>query len=446
MFLPVILLSLGAGALICILMIAIAYTRVPFSYSFRNLVVRYRTTLGTVVAFVFIVGVLIVMLGFIQGLRELTRNTGSENNVVVLSEGATDETVSNLSVQEMDEISYLPWVSKVGGGTDRLPWVSRESFMVVIQSTKNIRNRSAPRSRLLQIRGLDDLALGLSIHGLEANLGGAQVSESGVQSASDGTSSPSVEVLLGKGVAATLGDKYRPLGIADAFEIGNRNFVVKGLLQSQGTTFDSEIWANRSIVAAVFGKSNYSTLVSRTDNASTAQEFQKYLSRVDPSNAFTSSNVNALVETEYYRSLGKSNSQIVVGTVLVAVILAIGGALAIMNTMFAAVGERFRDIAILKLHGFSRSGIVLSFLLESVLLAAVGGALSCLICSLANGISIMSTVGGSSGAARSVVFQLRMDSQVLAIGFLFALFMGFLGGFLPAMSVVFKKSLAALSK
>ena len=161
------------------------------------------------------------------------------------------------------------------------PLCSRETYLVVTQPIENpIPGR--PKRRFMQVRGLDDSAMAGRVHGLELYPGGNWLSEAGVregeqENAADGHESaaqPLIEAVVGEGVAHVLaGDKQQSPGssppndrldVGETFNLGDRKWIVIGVLKSAGSTFDSEIWAKRGMIGPMFGKENYSSLILRT--------------------------------------------------------------------------------------------------------------------------------------------------------------------------------------
>ena len=152
----------------------------------------------------------------------------------------------------------------------------------------------------------------------------------------------------------------------------------------------------------------------------------------------------AQVETDYFDNLSGTNRQFLFAIGFVTVVMAIGGVMGVMNTMFAAVSNRVKDIGVLRLMGYSRSQVMLAFLLESLLIAMVGGAIGCALGSLVDGWTANSIVSSGAGGGKFVVLRLSIDLPTLLLGFVLALAMGLLGGFLPAFSAVRLKPLEAL--
>ena len=124
--------------------------------------------------------------------------------------------------------------------------------------------------------------------------------------------------------------------------------------------------------------------------------------------------------------------------------MSVGGIFGVMNTMFAAISQRTKDIGVLRLLGYARWQILVSFLLESLVIALVGGLLGCALGSLADGWTATSMMMGQGGGGKSVVLQLAVSADIIATGILLTLLMGLLGGLLPALSAMRLKPLEAL--
>ena len=125
--------------------------------------------------------------------------------------------------------------------------------------------------------------------------------------------------------------------------------------------------------------------------------------------------------------------------------MAIGGVFGVMNTMFAAISQRTKDIGVLRILGFARWQILVSFFLESLCLALLGGILGCALGSLANGLDATSTVGSSTGGSpKSVALKLIVDANTILAGMAFTLVMGAIGGLIPAWSAMRLRPLESL--
>jgi ABC-type antimicrobial peptide transport system permease subunit len=107
-----------------------------------------------------------------------------------------------------------------------------------------------------------------------------------------------------------------------------------------------------------------------------------------------------------------------------------------MNTMFASIAARIKEVGVLRILGFKRWQILISFMIESLTFAVIGGTLGCLLGLLADGWEASSTLSGGQGGGKSVTLTMIVDGPILAAGFLFTLIMGRLGGLVPALSAM----------
>jgi ABC-type antimicrobial peptide transport system permease subunit len=202
-------------------------------------------------------------------------------------------------------------------------------------------------------------------------------------------------------------------------------------MRSSGSTFGSEIWAKAALVAPQFGKSNlFTSIVLRTADARAAEQLAKNMKN------YKKASLQAMTETEYFSKLNATNKQFLVAIIFVTVVMSIGGIFGVMNTMFAAIAQRTRDIGVLRLMGFARWQILSSFFIESMAIAVIGGLAGCALGSLTDGWTATSVVSGGQGGGKFVVLQLMVTRDTLAIGMLVTLLMGGLGGLLPALSAV----------
>lgn len=431
------LLAPLAGFALLMLILATA-GKVPVRYNLRNLAVRWPITALTAIAFTIVVGLLTVMLAFVNGMYRLTQSSGQPGNVIVLSDGATDELFSNLGFNDSADVERQPGVLRDEAGE---PLCSRETYLVVNQPIAGAKKGDRQR-RFLQLRGIDEPARSGRVHDLPLLPGSAWFSPAGVQilDTPDGEVH-AIQTVLGEGIAREFGkDRGRgPLGPGDTFELGPRLWIVVGVMRSSGSTFDSEVWAKRQVVGPMFGKENYTSLVLRTAGADEARALAEDLTK-----NFKKAALQASVETDYYEKLSETNRQFLFSIMVVAVIMAVGGIFGVMNTMFAAISARTRDIGVLRILGFARWQILMSFFLESLLIALIGGALGCALGYLCDGWEASSIVSSGSGGGKSVLLKLVVDANIVAAGMLFTLLMGGIGGLLPALSAMQLRPLEAL--
>lgn len=420
--------------------------RVPLRYNLRNLSVRWITTLLTAIGFVAVIGLLTVMLAFVNGMVELTKSSGQPGNVLVISEGFQDETFSTLYIDIVQDVVLQPGIERDAETNE--PLASAETYLVVVQPIENQELTRTASKRFLQVRGVDDAPMAARVHGMKMLEGGRWLSREGVTSGGEGKADV-LEAVMGIGMARELGstrtkeelaaakNKER-LDVGDFFTLGERKWMVIGVMAPTGSTFDSEIWAKRGIVAPMFGKNAYSSVVLRTAGPAEAQALKQYLN-----NDYAQS-VQAYVETEYFASLQETSKQFLFAIIIFAAVMSIGGLFGVMNTMFATVAQRSRDIGVLRMLGYSRSEVLASFLVESLCLAMLGGALGCALGLFADGYEVKSIIGGGGGGGKFVALDMVVSGDILATGMTVALAIGAIGGLLPAISAMLVKPLYSL--
>jgi len=154
--------------------------------------------------------------------------------------------------------------------------------------------------------------------------------------------------------------------------------------------------------------------------------------------------IQAYTETEYFENLAATNRQFLGATIVITAILSIGGVFGVMNTMFAAVSQRSKDIGVLRILGFSRLEVLCTFLLESLTLAIFGGTLGCLLGCLTHGLTATSVVSGGQGGSKTVVLELLITGDTISLGLLVTLLMGLFGGLVPSLLAMRLRPLESL--
>lgn len=440
--------------------------RVPLAYNFRYLWVRKRDTALTALAFTVVVALVVVLLAFVNGMYKLNESTGIPGNVMVLSDGATDELFSNLGYGDVGNVERVMvtedekgralkkplgvarGVIGLDGNFTALPadtpkekeppamvrLASYETYLVMNQAVPVPEGEKA-RRRFLQVRTMRHPAIAAAVHKMDLHPGGAWFPPDGAHQESGGKFLPCV---IGEGAAGTMGpDVGKPrLGVGDTFNLADKDWIILGVMKSEGTTYGSEIWCseNNNPVLQASGKANKpTTLVLRmaenTEAASRAMAFHIQ-------NRYEQAKLKAYSEPAYYAELTKTNEQFLTWIVFLAVVMAVGGVFGVMNTMFASIAARIKEVGVLRILGFKRWQILISFMLESLAIAFVGGVLGCALGYIANGFEASSTLSGGQGGGKSVSLKMVVDYQTIAAGMLFTLVMGRLGGLVPALSAM----------
>jgi ABC-type lipoprotein release transport system permease subunit len=429
-----VVVSLGCS-FIALAVAVLPVAKVPISYNLRNLQVRWKTTLVTGLAFTLVIFILTVMLAFVQAMFRLTEESGQPGNVMVLSDGANDEVMSylppNLSVEELPS-SLRKLIEKDEQGKYLKV---KEVYVIANQEIENA-GAGGRRRRFVQVRGVDDPSMAAKIHAIELDKG-AWFSKSGAREIDKGSGGKEsvIEVVLGDGVAKTFGeDKGQgPIGPGEIIKLGPRHWYVVGVMKASGSAFGSEVWARDQHVAQYFGRMkdgavSYNSVVVRVKDPAMAEAAAAFLKKDR-----TVESIVAFTEKQYYAQLSGTNQQFLMAIIIIAIIMAFGGILGIMNTMFAAISQRSKDIGVLRLLGFSRWQILLSFLLESVVIAFIGGMVGCALGLLANGWTATSIVSsGAGGGGKSVVLRLVVNGAIIGAGLAFSFLMGAVGGLVPS--------------
>jgi ABC-type lipoprotein release transport system permease subunit len=416
-------------------LLLLALNKVPLAYNLRHLAVRWKSTFVTALAFTLVVFLLMLMLAFVNGMERLTQTGVLPGNVIVLSQGVTDELLSYIPVADAGDVGLQPGVLRNAQGR---PLCSRETYTAISQPGASAAER--PEQRLLQIRGVEDAELAARLHDLELYPGGRWFSKVGVgKLAAQEQTSPSeqyvVEAVLGEGVARELG-----LAVGDVFAVGPRRWLAVGILKAAGSPFGAEIWADSRVVGQTFGLENaYTSIILATPDAASARQLARELST-----RYKKAALWALPETEYYAKMAAMNQSFLVAAYLVASFMAVAGALSVMNTLFAAVAQRRQEIAVLRVLGYTRGQIMLSFLVEALALALAGGMTGCVLGFLAQGWTATCTVSGDQGSGKEVALKLVVDGNIVTVSLLFTLVMGVAGGLLPAWSATRLRLLGSL--
>jgi putative ABC transport system permease protein len=372
---------------------------IPISYNIRNVLQRPISTLATGSGIAMVVMILIGAFALASGFQAALVETGSPQNAFIRRTGADSEISSGVSRDAANIIKALP---EVALGPDGYPLVSTD--LVVLT---NLERMGQAGSSNVPIRGIDpsSLALRPQVQVVAGRMFGA------------GTS----EVIVGQRVAK----RFRGLGLNDRVRLGQQDFTVVGTFTSTGSAFESEIWGDNAVLMPALDREGaFQSITFRMRDPGQFGEMKKRL-EADPRLG-----VQVQTEREFYASQSALLANVLRGAgVIITLIMAIGAIFGAMNTMYAAVGHRTREIAVLLTLGFTPFAIMVSFLFESVFLSLIGGLLGCLLALPINGITTSTTNWASFS---EVAFAFRVTPLGMGIGLLFAALMGVVGGFLPA--------------
>ena len=370
----------------------------PLSYNFRNVVVRWKVTLLALGGISLVVAVLIALTAMANGFSVALRSTGSPDNAIVTQRGSGSELTSGFS---KDNASMILVDSRVKRGNDGRPLASPE--IIVIATVPRLGDGTEVN---VTVRGVSAMAF--------------QVRQN-VKIVAGRNFTPGLyEVIVGQ--KAT--ERYQNLNVGDTLTLQRQAWAVVGTFTSEGSSFESEIWGDVDALAPVFNRAGgYQSLTLKLNDPSQMEKFDADL-KANPN-----MQVQMLSELQFYEGqAGQTATTLTILAIFVGVIMGIGAVFGAMNTMYALVSARTREIGTLRALGFSRIAILISFMIESAFLALVGGLLGSILALPIN------TLSGATGGANfsQVAFAFKVDPQWLVIAVIAAVFMGLIGGLLPA--------------
>jgi putative ABC transport system permease protein len=369
----------------------------PLSYNVRNLIVRWRVTTLAIGAIALVVAVLVVLIAMAQGFRLALQATGSTDNAVLTQRGSTGELTSGIS---RDNANAVIVDSRVRRDSNGRPLASPEIFVVA-----SLPRKDGPVANV-SLRGVTPAAFAVR-NGVRIVRG---------RSFQRGLN----ELIIGQRAAA----RYAGADVGATVRLQRRDWLVVGVFEANGGGFESEVWADLDVIAAAFNRrGGYQSVTMRLENPGNITAFHDALQK-NPR-----MQVQLIQERQYYDDQSAQVAIPLMGlAAFVSLVMGIGAIFGAMNTMYAIVAARTREIGTLRALGFSRLAILVSFVTESTLLALAGGILGCLIAIPANGLT--SAVGGANFS--EVSFAFRITLPTIATGLVLAMLMGFAGGLLPA--------------
>jgi putative ABC transport system permease protein len=383
---------------------------IPLTYNFRNLVVRKTTTIMTALGIALTVAVLLAVLALMSGLQAALHSTGDPLDILVLRKGSDSELVSNMERTDYQTIKVTPGIARDKSGE---PLASLEMVTVI-----NLVSVDAPDGNNVTLRGLTTQGQELR-QGLHIVTG--RWYDAGKR-----------EVVVGESISK----RFPATRMGSKLHFGKGDWEVVGIMSAGQSTTNSEIFADLNQVSSDFDRiSVLSSILIRAQDEIAADALVKRISsdqRV---------NVSAQTEKSYYDAQTSSGLPVTILGIFVSVIMAVGSSFAAMNTMFAAVARRAREIGTLRVLGFSRGSILVSFFAESVLLSMLGGLIGCLLVLPLNGVT---TGVGNFSTFSETSFNFTVTPLIMLVGVSFAVLLGAIGGFFPAHSASKKEILNAL--
>jgi len=372
----------------------------PLIYNIRHLLVRKLSTILTALGIALVVFIFTSMLAFVQGLRGALVATGRPDNVLVMRGGATSEIQSYIPRDDAALIRGLPEVARDAAGE---PLISAD-LVVVINHPKR---GAADEPTNVNVRGVSPQAFALR---QQVRLVEGRAFQPGLG-----------EVIVGRGLSRRVQDT----GLGETIRFGGQPWKVVGIFEAGGSAYESEIWGDVEQFLPALDRPGYQSLTLRLRDPGSFDAIKQRLES-EPQ-----LEVQVQRESEYY---SKQSRQLVAILRMLAIfigsIMSIGAVFGALNTMYAAVGSRTREIGTLIAIGFTPGSVLRSFLVESLLIAGAGGVIGALLAlAIAGGRSTGTTNWDSFS---EVTFRIAVTPAVIAAGIAFALLMGLVGGLWPA--------------
>jgi len=372
----------------------------PISYNIRSLIARWKITLLAIFGIGCVVAVFMVLLAMVSGFRTVLRATGNPRNGVVAQRGSMSELTSWIN---HDPANFITADDRIARNSSGQPMASCE--MVVIT---NLSRRGDGKPANVTVRGVSPNAFEV---------------RNGMHIVQGRNFQPGLyEVIVGQKIH----DRVTGVEIGDKLHMQKRDWEVVGIFDAQGSSFESEIWADYNSAGQAFGRTaGCSSLTVRLRDVAALPAFDHDL-QLNPN-----FQVALTPEIKYYEDqAGPVAGPLMAFAVFVAIVMGIGAVFGAMNTMYAIVAARTREVATLRALGFTRFSVLFAFVVESVFLSLVGGALGCALAMFANGY----TAGtGQTASFSEIAFAFHITSGDIIAGMIFAGLMGLAGGLLPAL-------------
>jgi putative ABC transport system permease protein len=372
---------------------------IPIIYNVRSVRARWASAIVAVVGIGGTVGVFVAMLSLANGFRATLVSSGSPDNALIVRGGATSEMTSGVALDAVKVIQDAPGIARGPNG----PLVTAEAVLMApipLISTGTDAN--------VELRGVSSNVLEIR---KQVKIVQGRVFQPGL-----------AEVIVGKNANKT----YSGLTLGSSISLGKVRWQVVGIFDAGGSAFDSEVWGDSHLLTAAYDRPD--TFFQSVTVHLTSPEALTQLK-----DALTSDprlNVDVTREIDYYAKQSTRMTTLI--TTLggfVAFIMAIGAVFGALNTMYSAVADRGKEIATMRAVGFSGPAVVISFLIEALLISLVGGLLGCLAVLRLNGLTT-STINFQTFS--NLAFAFKITTGLLVEGIIFALVMGVLGGFFPA--------------
>src|SRR5690242_7523029 len=369
----------------------------PLKYNIRNIVVRKGSTLATAFTIGLTVAVFLLVMALARGIDLTLSSSGEPLNLIVLREGSTAELNSSLTSENFNDLRYLDGVERE---SDK-PLAAGELVTLIYKARKGMSQGSN-----VTVRGVGPMSFKL---------------RSGFQTIAGRMFQPGLtEAVVSKRIA----ERFQGLEVGDKFRIQTTDYTVVGLFDSAGKAFESEIWVDINSLASTTKRETFSSALFRVKDQNALSALTKRVTD-DPKLHLKASSERTFYEDQQ----GAASGALKFLAVIISFIMAVGAGFAGMNTMYAAVARRTKEIGTLRVLGFGRLSILIAFLLESIAIALIGAVIGIL---LALPLNFVSTGTSNWVTFSEIAFNFRVTLDLMIFALAFGAIIGFVGSLLPS--------------
>ncbi len=355
------------------------------------------------VAIVGIAGVVVVfvsVLSIAAGFRAAMQGSGSDSRALVMRTGADSEMTSGLGGEDADVIKQAPGLRRDG----QTAVASAELYVII-----DLPKRSTGTAANVPMRGVEPTAMAVRD---EVSIVEGRMLQFGTN-----------EVIVGRGASG----QFAGLTVGSTVQSGQSSWQVVGVFEADGGVPESEIWVDSAVLQGVYRRGNsYQLVLAKLESSEDFDRFRDWLT-TNPA-----LNVQVRRESEYYAQQSRALTQLIEGVGFgIALLMGIGAVFGAILTMYTAVSTRAREIATLRALGFNSGSVVVSVLIESLALGAIGGLIGGAAAYFGFNGYQTSTINFQTFS--QVAFAFKVTPQLLGMGLFYALMLGLVGGLFPAL-------------
>jgi len=369
----------------------------PIKYNIRNLTVRKGTTIATALTIGLTIGVYLLVMALARGIDLTLASSGEPLNLIVLRNGSTAELNSDVSPEQLNSLMYLDGIARDGDQ----PLAAPEQITLVYRARKG-----ATQGSNVVIRGVGPMSSKLR-SGFK--LAAGRMFQTGLNEAV---------------VSRRISERFQGMDIGDKFRVQTTDYTIVGSFDAGGKAFESELWVDVNTLRSATKRDTYTSVLLRVKDAAAQDALGKRIS--DDQRL----QLKAVPERKFYEDQQGAASGVLKGLgVFVAFIMAVGAGFAGMNTMYATVARRTKEIGTLRVLGFSRRSILTAFVMESVAMATLGVVVGILV---ALPLNFVSTGTSNFTTFSEIAFNFRVTPDLMLYALIFGAAIGFFGSLLPS--------------